>query len=831
MKKRSQWVYWGLALLGAIAALFFSSTDGFTEALSSYDLSQQASFNQPSHYPLATNDQRVERQSPYRPAAEWMGRLILPEAPVEGDWVWVEVYHAPAEAQDLVGQRVRLEWGDGAFAEGYPPLVTTDVALSNLAFRFQNMGNVIPTRLDGRSQVGPLQSLAGSRPHDDLEVKLEQVSLATDPGGNPVLRIEREPIQITGRWYGLVDVLESEATRSALEVCAGGDRCPREFFRVRHYNPGTGSFDGVEEVIRIPQQPRDRNDRFLSTSHLLEESPEGEAGWYVYGAYDADGMFTVQALEPRSLHRLQPQQVILGKRLGHNYITQRNWRDTPERKGTLQSVLLDPVDDTAEEAIADWQEGDLALLIHLFGGIGGEKGEGSPGWMVTGHYSYGVAEVIREPITEELKFAVTYQQVYANNPNAIVSGSLDWTAYMGDLQRGWLGSRPVSDVIVKLDALARPFKFGEQTVSVSILRELALQTQILAARYRTGDGRGIAAVTPATSCVQDSSQALYIALARLQQAILGDEELVDWVRSHPDNPEVLRFERVVDLGRNLNRFLVPRGTVRPDWQQNAEFLKGISGEGSLGNQPTLENALLSWRSIMPRQAHDEISRILLHSGAQLWFLRTNQVGGFDPSIAPVAPTKVLGQLPLVSLAANRLLNAILTPMNGQDWAIFLAILGVYTAIALPIGFKTHFLTITRHPPLPWWKTLLTVGRLFFLPALFEETVRVLLLPHPAEGVSLIFWAFWAIASLVLYVVYHPINARTFYRAGYPTFTRMPFLVLCTLLGIACTLLYTFTGSLLALVLFHWLVVVVWLFPLGGLGKLGYTEKSFSTAKP
>ncbi|MBE9102922.1 CPBP family intramembrane metalloprotease [filamentous cyanobacterium LEGE 07170] len=821
---------WGFVLLGAIAALVLSGTAGWTDAVSSYSLGQQAAFNQPSHYPVATNSELNNRDTPYHPVAEWMGRLILPDAPIDGDWVWMEVYHAPARSQALVGQTVRLEWGDGAFPESYPSLVTTDVELSQAARQFQALGNVIPTRLDGRSQVGPLQSLAGSRPNDDLEVRLTQVTLTANAAGNPVLQTELEPVQITGRWYGLVDILEPDATRPAPAVCPGDDPCPSEFFRVHHYNAVTGTFDGTEDVIRIPQQPRDRNGRFFSTPHQLEESVAGEAGWYVYGAYDADGMFTVQALEPRSLHRLQPQRVILGKRRGHNYITQRNWRDTPERKGTLQSVLIDPIHSTAEEAIADWQEGDMALLIHLFGGIGGENGEGSSGWMVTGHYAYGIAEVIREPITGELQFDVLYQQVYANNPNGIVSGSLDWSAYTGDLQRGWLGNRPISDVIVKFDALARPFQFGDKTVSVSILRELGLQTQILAARYRTGDGNGLAAVTPATSCVQDSSQALYIALTRLQQAILTDEALVAWLREHPNDPEVQRFERVVELGNNLNAFLVPRGTVRPDWEQNAEFLAGISGEGSLGNQPTLENALLSWRSIMPRQAHDEVSRILLRAGAQLWFLRTNQVGGFDPSIEPIAPTKVLGQLPIISLVANRLLNATLTPIGEREWAIFLAILGIYTAIALPFGFQSHFLIVTRHPPFPWWKTLLTVVRLFFLPALFEETLRVILLPHPSEGVSILFWTAWAIISLALYVAYHPINARTFYRAGYPTFTRLPFLVLCTLLGLACTLLYGLTGSLLALVLFHWLVVVFWLFSLGGFGKLGDTDKSLSTAK-
>ncbi|MBD1911823.1 MULTISPECIES: CPBP family intramembrane metalloprotease domain-containing protein [unclassified Leptolyngbya] len=820
MKRRSVWGWVGLGLGVAIAILLFAHPINATER-SSYALSQEAGFNRPDHYPL--RPPTGAKTEFYRPIKPWVGRLILPELRARGatDWVWFEVHQAPPDSQDLIGKTVKLEWGDSSFAQNYPPIVTTNVRLSDRARQFEGMGNLIPTRLDGWRRVGPLESLAGARPNNDLEASLGTVKLTTNTAGEPVLRTEREPVQVTGRMYGLVSIVapETEQPNVRPATCPVKQRlCESELYRVRHYNPQTQQFDGPEDVIRIPQQPPDAGGRFFSTPHQLASSSAGRAGWYIYGAFDAGGMFTVQAIKPRSLVQLAPGEVLLGKRRGRTYISQHNWGDMAERKGSLHTVLLDPVHREAEKAIADWKEGDQALLIHLFGGIGGENGDPVMGWTVTGHYSYGIAQVVREPLTQELQFDMTYQQIYANNTNGIVSGSLDWTAYMGDLQRGWMGSRPVSDIVIKLDALARPFKFGDQEVPVSILRELMLQTQVIAARYRTGDGTGLAAVTPATSCVQDSSQALYIALSRLQQEILKRPDVLNWIKNHPQDPETRRFQRVVELGKVLNDLLVPRGVVRPDWEKNAEFLAGISGSGDLGRQSTLRNALLSWRSILPRQAHDEVSRILLNAGAQLWFLRTDQVGGLDPSIEPVAPTMALGQLPVFSKLLNRLLGAVLAPFRFHEWAVFLLILGVYAAIAIPIGIHTGFLTPTYAGLTPPQTAILLV-RIFFLPALVEEFGRILILPHPTEGMSYLAWWLWANLALFVYVIYHPLNARMFYHAGYPLFFSKPFLLLCTLLGIACTALYGFTGSLMGLVLFHWAVVAVWILLLGGYQQL------------
>ncbi|AMW26646.1 CPBP family glutamic-type intramembrane protease [Arthrospira platensis] len=167
---------------------------------------------------------------------------------------------------------------------------------------------------------------------------------------------------------------------------------------------------------------------------------------------------------------------------------------------------------------------------------------------------------------------------------------------------------------------------------------------------------------------------------------------------------------------------------------------------------------------------------------------------------------------------NRLAMATALP-TPSDWWILAATFLVYSAIALPLGFSMNFLKwnpIDFHP----LRLLGAMIWLFITPALLEETLfRVLLIPPPTEALSPLIWLFWAAFSLILFIISHPIAALTYNRAGNPTFCQTPFLSLATILGLACTIAYTLTGSLLIPVLFHWLVVVVWLFLLDGEHKL------------
>jgi predicted Abi (CAAX) family protease len=100
--------------------------------------------------------------------------------------------------------------------------------------------------------------------------------------------------------------------------------------------------------------------------------------------------------------------------------------------------------------------------MHLFGGIGGKKAESTTLATVTGHFAYGSAQVVRDPFTQELQFDLQYQQVYVHNPHGIIGGAITWTNYMGDLQRGWMGTRPAADVLINDRAIAATYIAGDR---------------------------------------------------------------------------------------------------------------------------------------------------------------------------------------------------------------------------------------------------------------------------------------------------------------------------------------------------------------------------------
>ncbi|MBL1177402.1 CPBP family glutamic-type intramembrane protease [Pantanalinema sp. GBBB05] len=832
------WTRWlGLLVVAAIVTVVLQISPGLAWE-SHYAVTSRAPFNQLSYYPV----KQTLPTELYRPVGNWVGRLILPSVQEQQgkDWVWLEVYHAPPEAADLIGKRVKLTWSQKPEVQRYVAAVTRDVQFTPDVEALQRTtGNLYPQRLNGRSQVGPLQAIAGARPNDDVTVTLAQATL-TQQTNQAELQIATEPLLETGRYYTLVKLLGTvKPTKPQFipKACPGGRPCPSELFRVQHYNPATGNFDGKQETVRIPQQPIDGFGVYASTPRDLEKSPAGTAGWYLYGAQDKTGLFTVQAIKPRSLFQLQPNQVILGAGKGLDYINYDNWSNTEQQQGKIHTVVIDKTAPTTEAAIANWKAGDRALVMHLFGGRGGQNGEPAAMGTVTGHFSYGIATVIRDPFTNELQFDLHYQQVYATNIEGVISGTNTWTNYMGNLQRGWLGTRPVTDVIVKLDEIDKDYDFGGTRLSP--LAEFSRQLSIINARYRTGDGTGAANVTPATSCVQDSNQALFLTIQRIRESVAANPAIQSWWASHPDDPMIQRFERLIALGDDLAAQLMPFGIVRGDWESNANALSGtqIQPENFTRTDSNLpENtlaAVTSWRTILPRQAQDELSILFLRHGATLWFLQTNQVGGHNPDILPIAPTQAFARwmipgtdVPIVSVLFTRILGALKLP-NLRDWSIALSTLLGYGVLATAIGVSQGLLQIK-----PWSASrkhyLLLAGRLFFLPALLEEWLfRVLLLPYPRAGVTGQMWITWAIVSLTVFVAYHAIVAKTIAKHRASTLLHPIFLTLTGLLGVACTLAYWLTGSLLLITLIHWAVVVVWLTLLGGMEKLPRLRRSFS----
>ncbi len=588
--------------------------------LGNYYQFQAAPFNHHSYY-------RVQQTLPtpwYRPVAPWLGRLILPDPHQRPDGVWLELLHTPPDLVVWRGQRVHLRWqGAPDFKKRIPP-ITRDIHFSAEAEASHREGLILPTRLNHWRLVTPLESLTGARPMDDVIVKLpDPVRVETvrqdDESSCLTVLIAHEPIQISGLYYALVQFLGP--VDEALER-----------YRVVHYNPATEQFDGLAETVRLPTVVPDDNGVPPFTNTELERSPQNLSGWYIHGTQATDGEFVVQALRPRCLFQLQPDRTLTSARQGRQYLRHGSWNSLETKTGTSTSVLIDPKAPSDQAAIARWQEGDEALLVHVYGGIGGEMREpDAKGPVYFGHFAYGIATVVREPLTDELQFEICYHQVYTHNRRGLIAGSLDWSLYMGDRQWGFMGTRPVSNILIKLPAYTEPFDFNGYRWSA--LDDLRIELELMTARYRTGDGTGVTYVGPANNCAQDSNQALYASAMHLEAAITAHRAtLKAWEANNPDQSQ--QFQQLLRLRRAIQQELLPFGSARADWADEQESLGS-----NLSDYPlkTLGRGLLSWRTMLPRKASDTITLLCLQHGAALWILRANQLGGHNPTIAPLAP--------------------------------------------------------------------------------------------------------------------------------------------------------------------------------------------------
>ena len=259
-------------------------------------------------------------------------------------------------------------------------------------------------------------------------------------------------------------------------------------------------------------------------------------------------------------------------------------------------MLLAPKHQNAHDAAEQWKEGDRALLLHVYGGIDGIKKEAAAKAPVYfGHFSYGNARVIREPLSDELRFEIEYHQVYTHNVRGLISGYMHWSAYMGDRQWGFLGTRPVCDLLVKLDEFTADFDFGGNKNSA--LSGTISQLEAMNARYRIGDGTGGTYVGPANNCSQDSNQALYASLRNMEKIFQENSDyLKQWGTQHPEQGK--RLQELIQLKKDLKSELMPLGTARADWEEGSYELGSCLEDRPVQN---LFMGLASWRTLLPRQ--------------------------------------------------------------------------------------------------------------------------------------------------------------------------------------------------------------------------------------
>jgi predicted Abi (CAAX) family protease len=316
----------------------------------------------------------------------------------------------------------------------------------------------------------------------------------------------------------------------------------------------------------------------------------------------------------------------VGKTATTRYLNTASWT-VEGTKGTISSVLLR----ASEKNSPSLQEGDRLLLTHVYGGVGGPMTEpAARGPIYFGHFAYGTAEVVREPLTGDLRLEIQYSQVYTHNGDGLIACRHHWSNYMGNRQYGWLNLRPVRDIAIKLDAFTT--RYNIDGVIISPLEKLLYQLQIMMARYRIGDGTGATYVGPANNCAQDSNQALYGALQQLKRATTAMPDPDAWLKAHPE--QAAQAKKLEQVGRSLKRDLLPWGTARADWKDH-ETVLGSSLEEAPMKQ--LAMGLVSWRTMLPRIASDRVVESFLQRGATVLVLRTSQVGGTSPEIEPIAP--------------------------------------------------------------------------------------------------------------------------------------------------------------------------------------------------
>ncbi len=527
----------------------------------------------------------------YVAAAPWMGRLILPSRNARFGGALFEVSGTPPGYAHLLGMTVRLRWADEPEVRKRLRAAVRDVNFSAEAASAGTYGGLImPDRLNRWRLVDPLESLAGAHPADDVVVKLAGNVIVSEADGIATLFVEREPVQITGRFRALV---------SFIGPAAGS----KNYYRVFHFDRTTRAFGGDEDVVEMPAIADDLDRRPNSVAAGIERSPLNVDGWYASGAF-RDGRFVVQSLAPRALLHAGAERTHLpDAHAAVNYVRRGAWREIVSARGGIAGAEMAP-----------WQAGDVGLLVHTYGGIGGRNREkAASGPIYFGHFAYGVAEVVHDALGDEPRFDVTYYQVYTQNADGLVAGALDWSRYMGDRQYGWAGVRPTCDAVLRLDAFANEVALAGGR-RASPLDALVRQLEVMTARYRIGDGTGGTFVGAANNCSQDSNRALFAALS---------------------SAEFARSDALRALAKDLRRKLQLFGAVRRDWSRNAYNLGTTMEDAPLRN---LVAAMGSWRCILPRVAFNTIVGSFLRHGAELTVLGTDQIGGMRDDVTPVVPT-------------------------------------------------------------------------------------------------------------------------------------------------------------------------------------------------
>jgi predicted Abi (CAAX) family protease len=667
----------------------------------------------PKRNTAAVQSSVSDAKSFFRPVArgtQWSGQILLParDSRLDGT-VFVKVATAPEAYKNLTGKLIRLSWPRGSgSATQYTPNVTfkpDELAEANKA------SNVVPIVLNGWEQVSPLESLAAARCRGDFSTetfnnnrlkvcnysRIERIFVTFTPtlvdAGTTTVRIGEEPTVVAGTHY----TLAREIAKTSRTTGNGS----LKIYQASPFQKGQFIASKIEFGV---EENFGRRPNF--TFNNINRSPAASEGWYLYADEETDNErstshFVVHAIEPRALVRVNGSYGnITGTDNGKAFLTyqenvppansylakngltrgafaslENRFRKVIIRPGASRAPLSDatPIEPlTFDNSQRTFRNGEVGLVTHLFHWISDSAGKKNVGplGLVTGHYSYGFYEVFREPIANELQFDVVYRQVYGQGGDAVISAKVTRSEYMGNLRRGWSNSIATSDVLVRApwldnELVASSGGAGSHVVPMAIFDDTL---SLMLHAYRTGSGDGISSIVPWASCVQDSSQALFIALNRLEKTLVSSHGA-----GYCTNPE---FGRVCGLAAKLKRQfdasdIFSNTAVRGDWLNNASSLQISRSENQMENG---YEALASYKTALPRNAFNLFLSAMLEQGANLVLMDNVQIGGFwtpeqrAAMFLPVPATTIIEPAKAL-LAASGLPSQNLTTQQFVDFLL------------------------------------------------------------------------------------------------------------------------------------------------------------------
>lgn len=553
----------------------------------------------------------------YKPIGKWAGQIFLPQPDRRHSDGSVPFLVFSSPHPELIGRILKLSWNPSATDEKWFYSISMDVNFNPKTQAFgEKHGCRFPTLLDGWKKVSPLESLPANRSEGSIEVILKNPVYQ-----NSTLYISEEPVQANGS-----------------HVCLARFIGPAEgnLRRIIHFNPASGRFDGPVEIVTImPRKPAKGEEAPNTSLESIEESALNSGGWYLYGK-KLKKSFLVKSVEPRLPLLLEPTVEVNEKKAIKNYASGKVFDGIRPAMYRITQCQQKEEGKKGTGAKQLWPIGSRHLMIHLFGWRkieGGKTGVMDLINLVTGHFAFGFATVVKDRFTGEPRWDIEYKQVYGHNREEVVSGAMKWHAYMGNLRRGWMYSIPVADTIIDIPEL-QPYRINGRLINP--MRGLARELEKMMALYRIGAGTGCSMVRPDVSCVQDSHCALYSGLNHLAGDFSRRPDTKEWLKA--GSADAVRFRQLLELAREIEHSITRLGIAQGNWRN---FVESPFGTRNPNKVAALVNTMISLKTMFPRAAHDHLLSLAAKREYPMWTILTCQIGGVIPGIIPQKPTSLL----------------------------------------------------------------------------------------------------------------------------------------------------------------------------------------------